>query len=254
MIKKKFAGQRVTGRMLADKARRPDLFSPGFSSLAAFELDDADGDAVQVKDDVGTPLVAAAQGHFLGQGEVVVLRVLPIHQMHLFVRLSGGNLHRHAVAQQLVGAQVGLIERDAGGVSSGHQLLQGGGNVRLRIAARLQVVAEQVRFDATVVLPFVPLTEVAVAQAIGPGLVREQGDDAVLRLAFGAGISGMAASCGDKPRSSGEQFLHHGLLEGAGLLSPLLQRRQLRVHVRQHLGDGGLFGEGRKRNLYLLCP
>ena len=32
-----------------------------------------------------------------------------------------------------------------------------------------------------------PLTEVAVAEAIRSGRVREQGDDAVLRLAFGAG-------------------------------------------------------------------
>ena len=108
----------------------------------ALQFDDADGDAVQVKDDVGAPLVAAAQGHFLGQGKVVVLRVLPIHQMHRFVRLAGGDLHRHAVAQQLVGAQVGLIQRDAGGVGSGHQLLQGGGNVRLGIAALLQVRPE----------------------------------------------------------------------------------------------------------------
>src|SRR2546430_12528804 len=45
----------------------------------------------------------------------------------------------------------------------------------------------------------------------------------------------------DESRPPGEKFLHHGLLEGAGLLPPLLQRRQLRVHVRQHPGDGGLF-------------
>ena len=154
----------------------------------ALQLDDADGDAVQVKDEVGTPLVAAAQGHFLGEGEVVLLRVLPIHQMHRVVRLSGGDLHRHAVAQQLVGAQVGLIQGDAGGVRGGHQLLQGGGNVRLGIAAALQVRPEQFRLDAAVVLPLVPLAEVVVAEAIGTGLVREQGDDAVLRLAFGAGL------------------------------------------------------------------
>ena len=32
--------------------------------------------------------------------------------------------------------------------------------------------------------------------------------------------------------------------ERAGLLAPLLQRRQLRVHLRQYLGDGALFGKG----------
>ena len=30
----------------------------------------------------------------------------------------------------------------------------------------------------------------------------------------------------NESRPSGEEFLHHGLLEGAGLLPPLLQRRQ----------------------------
>ena len=48
----------------------------------------------------------------------------------------------------------------------------------------------------------------------------------------------------DEPRLAGEQFLHHGLLEGAGLLAPLLQRGQFDVHVRQRLGDGSLFDEG----------
>jgi hypothetical protein len=51
--------------------------------------------------------------------------------MHLLVRLSGGDLHGHAVAQQLVGAQVGLVEGDARGIRSGHQFLQGSGDVRL---------------------------------------------------------------------------------------------------------------------------
>jgi hypothetical protein len=46
-----------------------------------------------------------------------------------------------------------------------------------------------------------------------------------------------------QPGAAGEEVLHHGLFEGAGFLPPLLQRRQLRVHLRQHLGDGGLFGK-----------
>ena len=155
---------------------------------AALEFDHGDGDAVEVKDEVGPPLVAAAQGHFLGEREVVLLRVLPVHQMHRLVRLPGGDLHRHAVAQQLVGAQVGLVERDARGVGGGLQLLQGGGDVRGGVAAGCQVVAEDRRLDGAVVLPLAPLAEVAVAEAIGPRLVREQGDDAVLRLALGAGL------------------------------------------------------------------
>ena len=38
------------------------------------------------------------------------------------------------------------------------------------------------------------------------------------------------------------------MLEGAGFVAALGERRQFRVHVRQHLGDGDLFGEGWKRD------
>ena len=51
------------------------------------------------------------------QREVVVFWVGPVNQMHSVMGLAGSGLHRHAVAQQLVGAQVGLVERDAGGIS-----------------------------------------------------------------------------------------------------------------------------------------
>jgi hypothetical protein len=62
------------------------------------QLDHGEGDAVEVKDKVRPPLVTAAQGHFLG------------------------HLHGHTVAQQLVGAQVGLVKGDAGGLCGGHEL------------------------------------------------------------------------------------------------------------------------------------
>ena len=41
------------------------------------------------------------------------------------------------------------------------------------------------------------------------------------------------------------------LLEGAGLVPPLLQRRQLQVHVGENGGDGGLFGGRRERHFLL---
>ena len=44
---------------------------------AAFQFDHPDGDAVQVDDQVGPALVTAAQGHFLGDGEVVASQGVP---------------------------------------------------------------------------------------------------------------------------------------------------------------------------------
>ena len=102
------------------------------------------------------------------------------------MRLPSGDLHGHAVAQELVGAQVGLVERDARRVGGGLELLQRSGDMRGGVAAGRQVVAQQRRFDAAVVLPLVPFAEVAVAEVVGPRRVGEQGDDAVLRLVINA--------------------------------------------------------------------
>ncbi len=41
---------------------------------------------------------------------------------------------------------------------------------------------------------------------------------------------------------AGEELLHHGLLEGAGLFAAALQGLQLRVHLARDLVDGGLIG------------
>ena len=53
----------------------------------------------------------------------------------------------------------------------------------------------------------------------------------------------------NQSRPAGEEFLHHPLLEQAGLVPFLFQRGQLRVHVREHLGDRRLLGWRRQRNL-----
>ena len=124
----------------------------------------ADGDAVDVEHQIRPAFMATLKRHLLGQGEVVVLRVLPVDQVHILVRPPGGKQHLHRVAQQVVGAQVGLVERDAGHIGGGFQLLQGGGDMRLGVAALAQVGPQQIRLDGSVVLALVPVAEVAIAQ------------------------------------------------------------------------------------------
>ena len=50
----------------------------------------------------------------------------------------------------------------------------------------------------------------------------------------------------NQSRPAGEEFLHHPLLEQAGLVPFLFQRGELRIHVREHLGDRRLLAEGRR--------
>ena len=158
----------------------------GHFHRAALELHHRDRDAVQVQHDIRTSLVASLERHFLGQPEIVALRVLPVNQVHRVVRLACRDLHLYAVAQQLVRAQVGLVQRDAGGVGGCLELLQRGGNVRGGVAAGREVVAQECGVDVAIVGSCAPVAEVAVAEVVGVRGVGEEGDHAVLGDAFGA--------------------------------------------------------------------
>ena len=74
----------------------PDAVADG--DVAVLEFDDRHRDAVDVEHEVGSPLVVAAQGHFLGNGEIVLLRLCPIDELDRLGDLARFDLHRHAVA------------------------------------------------------------------------------------------------------------------------------------------------------------
>ena len=57
VISKRFAGQRVTGKMLAEKGRRPDLFEDHFSRLNALYTMVALGRATKLKKRDGRAMV-----------------------------------------------------------------------------------------------------------------------------------------------------------------------------------------------------
>ena len=67
---------------------------------AVLQLDHADGNAVDVEHKVGAALQPAFQRYFLDDGEVVLLRLLPVDELHVVHRLPGLNLNVHAVAKQ----------------------------------------------------------------------------------------------------------------------------------------------------------
>jgi hypothetical protein len=52
-----------------------------------------------------------------------------------------------------------------------------------------------------------------------------------------------------KPRLSSQQFLHHALLEGAGLVTSLLESGKLGVHVGEGAGDSPLLGKRREGDI-----
>ena len=103
------------------------------------------------------------------------------------MRLPGCNLYRYAIAQQLVGAQIGLIQGDAGGVGGGQELLQRSSNVRIGITTLLEVTAQKICFDAAVIVAFTPLTQVIISKAVRATCISKQSGNTVLRLALRAG-------------------------------------------------------------------
>ena len=88
----------------------------------------------------------------------------------------------------LVGAQVGQIERDARRVGGGLQLLQRSSDVGGRVAALRKVGLKKGSLDGSVVLSLVPITEVVITEVVRMRRLGEESDDAVLRLALGAGL------------------------------------------------------------------
>jgi hypothetical protein len=77
----------------------PDAVADG--RAAVLQLDHAHRNAVDVQHQIGSPLVPtqpAAQRHFLGEGEVVGQRPLPVDELDLLGHLAGLRLHWHTVA------------------------------------------------------------------------------------------------------------------------------------------------------------
>ena len=104
--------------------------------------------------------------------------------------LAGGYLYRDTVAQQLVGALVGLIGRNTRDIHRCRQLLHGSFDVGGRVPAFLQAGAQPVDVDAPVVIPLAEVAQVFITQtALGFRGCKEP-DDAVLGGALGAGYAG----------------------------------------------------------------
>ena len=86
----------------------------GHRDGGALQLQHAERDAVDVEHHIralGVGLgVGARDGDFLGDGEVVLLRVLPVDQPDGLRVLADLGLHLHAVAQQLIDRAVAVVE------------------------------------------------------------------------------------------------------------------------------------------------
>lgn len=102
-----------------------------------------------------------------------------------FLPASSGFCRGHAVAQQVVDSLVVSVERATVFVRLGAQLIEGHSDLCQCVAALGQPRRKQPFLDFAVALAVGLVAEAAVAQ-----FVKEQGDDAVLRDAFGLAQGG----------------------------------------------------------------
>ena len=148
----------LVGKILADAIADADA--------AALELDHPNGNAIDVEHKIRTTLAWPLEGDFLGNGEVIGFRMLPIDQGNGGGGLIGGGFHLHAVDQQRIHTPIGFIEPHLAHIGGGLQLIEGATDFGGAIAAALQAGAEDFRFDVAVASPVLPIAEVAIAERL----------------------------------------------------------------------------------------
>ena len=105
----------------------PDAVPDG--DAAVLEFDHTEGDPVHVKDQVGTALAVALEGDLFGDGEVVLLGVLPVDDLNGLGGLTRLGLDVDPVTQELVDRLIVAVEAPRGVGRLGAQLVEHRGDL-----------------------------------------------------------------------------------------------------------------------------
>ena len=165
------------------------------------EFQHANRNTIEIQHQIRPSLVVAFKRHLFGDGEIILLRGLPIDQMHRCRGLPRLKLHRHTIAQQGIHGLVITVETAAMVLRRAVQLVQRGADLRGAVATLCQMRAQQTVLDITVPLAVAPIAQVGI-----PQLSVEQRNDPVLGNALGLGDGGHTAStfvlCGRQIKDS----------------------------------------------------
>ena len=152
----------------------------GHRPRGALQFQHPQGDAVDVKHEVGPLGVLAGDRHFFGDTEVVGGGVGPVDQPYGDGVLADLRPHLHAVPQQAVDLAVGVVERLAA-AERGRlaQREQRPVDHPAAVPLALQPIAEQRPFNVGVVGTVLPVAKIGVTERVA-----EQLDHAQLRAEF----------------------------------------------------------------------
>jgi len=157
----------LVGQQLADTIANADP--------TVLQLDDRDGDAIDVQHQIRPSLKAASERDLLGDGEIIGFGIGPVDQVHRFMVASHLRLYRYAIAEQLIDGLIVFVQGAAGVVRFGVQLVQRHADLCWGAAAPGQPVAQQAVLDLAIVVAVTPVAEPVILQ-----LVPEQRHYAVL--------------------------------------------------------------------------
>ena len=148
-------------------------------NAAVLQLQHPDGDAVHIQHNVRALFVVAVDRHLLGNGEVILLRLVPVDEFDCFGVFTGSGQHLHPITQQAVHRLVVVIKAATVVVRLGVQLMYGLGDLRRGVATAGQIITEQPLLDIAIAIPVFPVAKIAVIQ-----LIPKQGNHPVLGHAF----------------------------------------------------------------------
>ena len=131
----------------------------------ALELNDAKGNAVDIEHQIRPFLMLAFDRHLFGNGKVVGLRIGPVNKPDSLVLLARPDFFLHAITQQAIDLLVGIIEEAPFAQARRPiQLPEYLGDQRRVHAPPHQPSGQQLRLDIAVVLPCMPIPQIAIAQ------------------------------------------------------------------------------------------
>ena len=131
----------------------------------AFELNHAKGNAVDIEHQIRSFLMLALDRHLFGNGKVVGLRISPVNKPDSLVLLTCTHFFFHAITQQAIDLLVGVIEEAPFAETRRPiQLPEHLGDQRRVHSPPHQPSGQQFRLDISVVLPCMPIPQVAIAQ------------------------------------------------------------------------------------------
>ena len=124
--------------------------------------------------------IGSRNSHFLGNGEVVLLMVLPINQPHSLRVFADLGLHLHAVAQQVINGTVPVVETLAAVARCLLQFVQRLADQAVGMSLSFQPIAQQFRLDVAVAFAFEPFALCPTAKVLVTQLIAKQLHHALL--------------------------------------------------------------------------